>query len=582
MIDDLKKVMENKSLSFKLKVLFNISLNKIEDISVKDLPFELEEIKMIQKLNLSVFLIFLYINRDKVIEKLYKKEELLTIDFEIKDKKISQYIYLCFLIGDNVMCNYQYSFELINKLNEIQRGENVEIFKKIIMAKMILSLIDNYNQIEGNEDNKYKIKLDEIFNFNSKILDDKDNKTELDQYILKIEDLNSKKIEEIYIIIIKYLIENSKLEDSDYIENIKNQIELESIILTKLMLYELIKILKKEKEYIIKYEIDNFEDIINKKKINFYYNLIKYILKQSLYIYQIPFLLETRKKIFNLIKKNPGKLFPSIKKCENAYKIEYILRQFIGDNSYKYYYNASESIIKINQSYNSSQQSKNYMPNQFSKDISLEQKEDEKMNNGFHSTNESSSNNPMSRPSFKSAQKKSKRNFYNYIIYDEEKIEEKEYNYENELEYKILNKSRFILHTNLRGQSPFIIYDEIKIIKNEKEIENKTIEEIRNATTSYKELKNNYQKFLSFLDKFESILLNDFKNNYKLKMALNFETKNIENNYFLISCLYDVSIPGRNNQTFIDNNIFTDGFGEGLQYMLNEINSTNYSNKEYS
>ena len=256
------------------------------------------------------------------------------------------------------MIDYQYIFELINKLNDIQRGEKEKILKKIIMAKMILLLIDNYKQILDNEDNKnnkHKEELNEIFNFNLKLLYDKDNKIKLEQYKLKLEDLRSKKIEEIYLIIIKYLIENSKLEDSDFTENIVKQTELESIILSKLMLVELTKILIKEKEYIKKYEIKNFDDIFHKKKINFYYNLIKYIIKQSLYIYQIPFLLETRKTILNLIKFNLEKLSFFIKNSNYKYQIEYILKQFIGDNSYIYYYETSKSIIKNSQSHNNSQ-----------------------------------------------------------------------------------------------------------------------------------------------------------------------------------------------------------------------------------
>ena len=158
MNENLKMLMDNPSLTRKLKLLFFISLNKIESIdkknSHKGLPFKLEEIKTIQKLNNPYFLIFLYINKDKVHDELYENEELLKIDFKIKDKKISQYIYLCLLIEDGEMCDYHYSFELINKLNDIQRGEKEKIFKKIIIAKRMLSLVDNYNQIEYNEDNE--------------------------------------------------------------------------------------------------------------------------------------------------------------------------------------------------------------------------------------------------------------------------------------------------------------------------------------------------------------------------------------------------------------------------------------------
>ena len=592
MNENLKLLMDNPSLPRKLKLLFFISLNRIEtsdkNISAKGLPFELEEIKEIQKLNHPDFLTFLYINKDKVHEKLYEKEELLEINFEIKDKKISQYIYLCFLIEDGEMCDYQYFFELISRLHDIQRGEQEKILKKIIMAKMIISLIYNYNQIEDNEDNKnnkHEKELKTISDFNSSILDNKENITKLNQYGFKLEDIKSKKIEEIYLIIIKYLIENSKLEDSDYIESIINQIELESIIFTKLMLDELTKILIIEKEYIKKYKINNFDDIFDKKKIYFYYNLIKYILKQSTYIYQIPFLLETRTKILNLIKNNLGKLSTFIKK--NDYQIEYILKQIIGDNSYKYYYEESESIIKNNQSHNSSQKSNKYGPNSSYLNRQSVVEAHENMENGFeNNAYYSSSSGPFSQNSYKSAKQKSNRSFDNDFDNDNDN---EGYN-ENELEYKILNNSIFILHTHEKGKTPFIIYDEIKIIKKiEKEngeiieTENKTIDEIKNATTNNEKLLNNYKKFLSFIDKFESILTKEFINNYKLKVTLTFETQNINiNKDFIISCIYDLEIPGENSEQYRDDNILTNGSGEGFQYMLSEINNGSYSDKKYS
>jgi len=186
----------------------------------------------------------------------------------------------------------------------------------------------------------------------------------------------------------------------------------------------------------------------------------------------------------------------------------------------------------------------------------------------------SSSSGPFSQNSYKKMKERSNRSFH-FDFGDEE------YN-ENELIYKILNNSKFALHTNKKGNKPFIIYDEIKLFKKGKEIENKTIDEIKNATTSNEKLLNNYKKFLSFLDNFEKSLENEFNNNYKLKITLNFETQNIKNDDFIISCLYDVEIPGENNELFKDYNILTYGFVEGFHFMLNEINSSNYSNKEYS
>ena len=568
----------------KLQLLFIISLKKIESVSknnfINGLPFEFEEIKRIQELNNPNFLLFLYINKKKVHDILYEKEELLTIDFQINDHKISQYIYLCFLIEDSEICDYKYSFELINKLNEIQRGEKENIFKKIIMAKMIFSLIDNYNQIEDNEDNennKHEEELKKISEFNSKILDNKDYITKLNQYELKLEDLKSKKIEEMYLHIIKYLIEKSKLEDSDFIESIINQIELESINLTKIIFNEFIKILTIEKEYIKKYEIKNFDDIFDKKKIYFFYNLIKYILKKFIYFYHIPFLFETSKKILDLIKNNLGKFSTSIKNNDNKFIIEFILKQFIGDNFYNYYYKKSELIIKDNQSHNSSQKSNNFGPNSSYMNAPSVQEAREMMNNEFGNSNydSSSSSGPFSKDSYISIKEKSNRSFNN-------DFEDEEYYNENELEYKILINSRFKIHTSKRGKTPFIKYDEIKIMKDGKEIENKTIEEIKNATTNNENLSNNYKKFLLFLDKLETTLSNEFINNYKLKIILTFETQNINNNDFIITCLYDVEIPGENSEQYKDENILINGLGEGFQYTLSEINNSNYSKKEYS
>ena len=183
---------------------------------------------------------------------------------------------------------------------------------------------------------------------------------------------------------------------------------------------------------------------------------------------------------------------------------------------------------------------------------------------------------PFSQNSYLAAKQRSNRMFDMDFEIDNEDYDE------NELVYKILSNSKFELHTDKKGKIPFIIYDEIKLFKKEKEIENKTIEEIKNATTSNEKLLNNYNKLLSFLDKFGRSLSNEFNNEYKLKITLNFETQNINNNDFIITCLYDIEIPGENNEQYKDENILTNGIGEGFQYMLSEINNSNYSDIKYS
>ena len=194
----------------------------------------------------------------------------------------------------------------------------------------------------------------------------------------------------------------------------------------------------------------------------------------------------------------------------------------------------------------------------------------------FQEYNYSPSFGPFSQNSYKAQKERSNRMFDIDFGSDDEDYDE------NELVYKILSNSKFELHTDKKGKIPFIIYDEIKLLKNGKEVEIKTIEEIKNATTSNDRLLNNYKKFLSFLDKFERELSNEFINNYKLKITLIFETQNIDNyKDFIISCIYDIEIPGEDNEQYKDYNILNYGLGDGFQYMLNEINSTNYSDKKY-
>jgi Icc-related predicted phosphoesterase len=284
--------------------------------------------------------------------------------------------------------------------------------------------------------------------------------------------------------------------------------------------------------------------------------------------------LETRTKILNLIKNNSEELFTSIKKSDYKSPIEFILKQFIGDNSYNYYNKKYESIIKSNQSHNISQPSNNFGSNlsylNILSDVEVHENENIEYEDDFYYP---SPFRPSSPNYNRYLEERSKRS----LDFD---FEDEDYD-ENELVYKILNNSKFSLHTNKKGKTPFIIYDEIKLFKKENEniieTETKTIDEIRNATTKNDQLLNNYKKFLSFLDKFETILSNDFINNYKLKITLNFETQNINNYDFIITCLYDLEIPGEDLMQFKDDNILANGLKDGFSYMLNEINSSDYS-----
>ena len=77
-------------------------------------------------------------------------------------------------------------------------------------------------------------------------------------------------------------------------------------------------------------------------------------------------------------------------------------------------------------------------------------------------------------------------------------------------------------------------------------------------------------------------MLKDFNNKYKLIITLNFNIQSKNNNNYIVTCLYDVNMPGEDTQHYKDTNILSNGLGEGFRCLLLDINSINYSDKEYS
>ena len=280
---------------------------------------EIQKISQIKDLNI---LKFFYFNRHKTHQILYDFEKLITINDKDKEEiKLIFYLYfyLCLLIEENSnLVNYKYSFNLIKNINELQNMENDKVIKKIILAKIIIDLITNYEQSCDNDEIINDYSLNNIKSSNLEII--KSNANIYKEFNLQENDIISMKIDEIYAKIIKTLIINKKLEQSEYIYNIIAQLGLESINITNTIFNELSNILDKNKDYMKEYIIREYEDLFNIKLMTFYYFLMKYILKCNVYIYKIPFLLETRNNIKKLIRDNLEKFCDSIKNIKNLKK----------------------------------------------------------------------------------------------------------------------------------------------------------------------------------------------------------------------------------------------------------------------
>ena len=283
---------------------------------------------------------FLYFNRIIAHDILYQSKKIIHINNENKDDKLDFYLFLSLLIEDTVVVNYSYSIDLIKKINALQTLEKEKKIKKIILAKIILILIRNYYQINDNEENinnEFENDLICIKNYNLEIINKNINALKIIN--IKEDDILYDTIEEIYTEIIKNLIIQKKLDGSHDSFKLIEEINLKSLNLTKKMFDELKEILDKDKDYIKEYIITKFDDIFDIKILHFYNILLNYIIKSDFYIFQIPFLFETRDKIKKIVKENINKFYPSIKNNQNFQEIEQVLKAFI---EYEYYLNKSK------------------------------------------------------------------------------------------------------------------------------------------------------------------------------------------------------------------------------------------------
>ena len=325
---------ENKSKKLKLlSYIFNSNLNclnKIKKDPLMDLLTDFEEIEYYLHLNNPHIMLFFYSSKKKIHKILYEEEQIIDIKFDQTKLNLAYNFYLNLLINDNLaITNYSYEIQLIKELNNIRRNLN-EKYKAIFYAKCIIDLINNYKELEIYDEEKEEEELNIIEDEIIKHIENNINIFKDINLNINEENFRTKTIDEIYSEIINSLIINGKLEDYDYTSNILNQLELEKISMTEKLLEQLYESLDISKDYIKKYIINKKEDFSDEKKINFYYILFRYILKNSIYVYNIPLLSEIRKFILNVIK------IDELLLITNNDKLQYIL-QFLIDSDYYFY-----------------------------------------------------------------------------------------------------------------------------------------------------------------------------------------------------------------------------------------------------
>ena len=280
---------------------------------------------------------FLFFYKSNIHQILYDSQSIININTnEMNLSKISHFFYLSILIKDNPeLINYSYSFEFIKNIYEsVKNLDSNKILIKIIISKISIEFINNFKGL-NTYNNENDEDLDKIQSYYLAFI--QDNIKELNLNI-DITSILNKKVDEIFIEIIISLIKSNKFTEYKYTDKILSDLDFSNIYLTEEMFEQLYITLNQDEVYINKYIIKCKEDLFVESKINFYFFLLKYILKESYYFYYFPFLLKTRKLIINLLKSNE---FPYDFINNNIKdKMEYIIKSLVDINYY--FFNISE------------------------------------------------------------------------------------------------------------------------------------------------------------------------------------------------------------------------------------------------
>lgn len=526
------------------------------------------EIQTIYKINKNNNKKFLYFNKDNIHNILYESEEVFTVDDDIKDifqdSNISELFYFELLILDKLEAiNYNYSFELIRELNKIALNNNFNPIKKILISKILLSLIYNFKGLDDYDEEKDNTEIKEMENTNINII--KDNIEVFKDFGMNynLDDIIKNKIDFIYSEIIVSLIKLNKFNNYDFYIEILTQLNIKSIDITQTIFKGLSEELNNERnKYLNEYIINTVDDIKKEKLINFFYIIIDKILKNPIYIYQNEFLKKNQINFMKLLRDHLDEIKNIANITKQKDKIECLIRKFSNDYYYTKYLNLEE----------------------FGKNDNIYLYKDNEENNEIIEKEK--------------------------IYYDKEYEKEKEtvidmdykYKIDPELANKIMNKLYINIYIDKNEEGGAIIKKEEffygeKKLKIEKESLNKeaNYEELTQQEKKYENVYKNYKNFLKVLEEIEEYIINSnipFNPLIELEFAkedkvIDSEDNNGEhrqyNNITLIS-RFKNQIGEKNVLEFLDRDILVNGIGiksQGLIYLINELTNEDYENETF-
>lgn len=579
-----KKVFpKNKeNLPFKLMLCYNWNLIKHEIITndpIFNLLSNIKEFTILKGIN--GYLKFLYSYRNIIEKILYDNEEVLEIESADVIKAISDYFYLSLILKNNKnIVNYAYSINFIKEINE-HRKTVKESFKKIIISKIILELIENYKNTDKYEESEYE-ELESIYKENIGTIESNIKFFKELNGNWTLENIQNKKIDEIYEELILDLIKTKKYGNA----NIINQLELENINITETVIDHLFDFLEK---YIknLNFEISQIEQLFNNEILSFIYFLFKYLLKElkeQIFIYKSPFLIQIKKFILNIIKKEKEKFLKCYQSSDEEIKnkIRFILKIFLDSNYYLNKLNLN-NIQNSNLNNHREENKNNYLINPINPIIGNNSSNNNSINSYYEreassydknfSNQPTKSRNNMSNPLSRSSVKNQKNgnlkeiennDFLGNIINNEKLL------------HDILTNSTFKFYIEENDENHNFIYD--SITAEQKKF--KKIEDIKEMTLEYGnnvKLYKSFNKFISFLNKIENQIKKNYKKKSRLEITMKFrkpQNSNESLSYYDIDCIYNYKLNNNNNNLeFVDENCLDNKNLEGISYFLNDINS---------
>ena len=301
----------NPSLNLNYFLLISKSSNEISFDPTLSLLKTKDEFDLVLRgeTNYDNYISYIYYNRKNIFDILFDEENNINIasilNKDINNPKFESFLYyLCLLLEENKdMVYITYPAEFIKKISIdfLKDKNNENIYTKIIKAKINLELINNY--ISGdylNSNRDLLIKKNDIENTLQKNLE----KLQEIKLNISFEEVIMKNLDDIYFDIIKSILNLDSRDKYDKALNILTQMNLDIIDIMNGNMFHKMKMALKEKNFKRKYLIETIEDFNDKNKINMYFILLKYIFKNSLYIYQISFLSTAREVLLRNLRRN--------------------------------------------------------------------------------------------------------------------------------------------------------------------------------------------------------------------------------------------------------------------------------------